>query len=289
MIRLINIILITLIFFSCKQTVEQDKNIEIRDTLINAEVHSQNTFINKEGNALEINGIWVCYKYISADGNKKKYDSEYAQEIVKYSQFTIENNQLKLNKCIKNLYTYKYPTKLEKYEDESIFITYFKPKKDSAEFIGAINSGDDINCDIFDNYTFYISDNDNIIHYDRGYYFYYKKRNDINHSNNNYQIQGIPANNRNEWSVTGTFIHSDSLEDGYHKFRKEFPYGSKNTTETFPKNEEFFDNRNGIVYSRNNNEYKIVKDDPMGKIIIKISKNKNSSATLSYEMQYPEY
>lgn len=291
MIRLINIFILAIVFLSCKKQEEKNDMTIQQDTLSKVNVKSQNLVlndINQEDNSLNINGTWTCYKFLSDDRNEKKYDTDYAQEIARYSKFIIENNKLKINNCTKNIYTYKYSTKLKKFEDESVFITYFKPKKDSVEFIDAINSGNDTSCDILDNYTFYIPDNENIIHYDRGYYFYYKKIKDVK-SSNNYTTQGIPANNRNEWAVTGTFVHSKSLEDGYRNFRKEFPYGSKNTTETFPKNEEFIDSKNGIIYNRSNNEYKIMKDDPMGKIIIKISQNKNSPVTFSYEMHYPDY
>ena len=106
-------------------------------------------------------------------------------------------------------------------KDESAFITYFKPKKDSVEFIGTINTGSNVDCDIFDNYTFYILDNENIIQYDRGYFFYYKKTKHSKNSVNGFTIDGIPGNNRNPWSVRGTFNSLKSLEEGYHNFRKE--------------------------------------------------------------------
>lgn len=289
MIPHIKTILITLLLLSCKQTIEQNKNTIDSDILKTTKSSSQNILITEQEEIpLDINGIWVCHKYIS-DGRGSEYGADYAKEVAKYSRLIIENSQLKMDYCTKNLYTYKYPTKLKKFDDESIFINHYKPKRDSVQFIGAINSGSDANCDIFDNYTFYVLDQDNIIHYDRGYFFYYEKVKDIRFSDNNYIIQGKPANNRSEWSVTGTFMYSKSLEDGYQIFRKEFPYGSKNTVEIFPISEEFLDSKNGIIYYRYKDEYKIIKDDPMGKIIIKILQNRNTLITFSYEMHYPEY
>ena len=291
MIRLINILILVVVFFSCKKNTEKNNTILEKETLSKIDTKSNNIHysIEQNENSLDINGLWVCYKYLSDERSEKKYTEDYAQEISKYSKFEIKNNKLIIDNCTKDAYLYKYATKLKKYEDESTFITYFNPKKDSVEFIGSINTGSNIDCDIFDNYTFYISDNENIIQYDRGYFFYYKKAKHSKNSVNGFTIVGIPGNNRNPWSVSGTFNSLKSLEEGYHNFRKEFPYGSKNTVEMFPKNEEFFDNKNGIMYYRSNDEYKIVKDDPMGKIVIKITKNKNSAVTYNYEMQYPEY
>lgn len=291
MIRLINILIIVVVSLSCKKNTENNNLTLDKDTLSKMDTISKNLdySINQNENSLDINGLWICYKYLSDERREKKYTEDYAQEISKYSKFEIKNNKLTIGNCIKETYKYKYATKLNKYEDESTFITYFKPKKDSIEFIGTINTGNSINCDIFDNYTFYIADNENIIQYDRGYFFYYKK---TNHSKNiipGFTIDGIPGNNRNTWSVSRVFNNLKSLDEGYHNFRKEFPYGSKNTNETFPKNEEFFDSENGTMYYRRSNEYKIIKDDPMGKIVIKIIQNQNNTITYNYAMQYLEY
>ncbi|MFV0530851.1 MAG: hypothetical protein ACK5MD_05375 [Flavobacteriales bacterium] len=291
MIRLINILILIVVFFSCKKNTEKNNPILKKDTLSKIDTISNNLdYSTKQNeNSLNINGHWVCYKYLSDERIEKKYTKDYAQEISKYSKFEIKNNKLIIGNCIKDTYKYKYATKLKKYEDESTFITYFKPKKDSVEFIGTINTGSNVDCDIFNNYTFYVSDNENTIQYDRGYFFYYKKSNHSKNSVNGFTIAGIPGNNRNAWSVSGTFNSLKSLEESYRNFRKEFPYGSKNTVEIFPKNEEFFDSKNGIIYYRSNGEYKIIKDNPMGKIVITITQNNNSAFTYNYEMQYPEY
>lgn len=290
MTQLIKLILINIILFACSNSSEKkNKNFaNLNEIAIDSGVketkHTDTTAIPTKTN---LNGNWICYKYIADTRYEQKYGDEYAQEISNFSNFKIKNDVIIMGNCKKNIYTYKYSTKLKKYEDESPFITFFKPKKDSVEFVGSINSGTNSDCLIADNFTLYKIDSDQLVQNDRGYFFYYKKSEKPKLGDDS-EIIGIPGNNRNPWSVTINFNKKKSVSETYNYFKDSFPYGAKNLSKNIPTTKEFLDRDNGIFYTKKNGQLKIVKDDPMGKINI-IFDESNEKNTITYKLEYPEY
>jgi|GEM_PF-5422645 len=291
MTQLIKFFFTGIVFLSCKDFSDKKVSVAQNEPLIQIENDKDSKpkkTVTTEFQVPDINGVWSCYDFAPDVKGGDKGDLSFAEEMSKYAQLKIENNQLTFNNCKKELYYYKYPVKLKKYEDESVFITFFKPKKDSVYFVGSINSGENNTlCDIFDSYTFYLADDNTIVQYYRGYFFYYKKSPAAG-KNNDFEISGIPGNNKNEWTVKGRTKQSSTLGADYENFKKYFPYGSKNLSKKIPPQKEFTDKINGILYRKTTTGLEIIKDDPLGKILISFTKS-DTESNFTYEFRYPEY
>ena len=237
----------------------------------------------------EMNGFWQCYKYIkdSRDTNEE-YCEEYAKEFSKYTFFELKHDTLK-GVGIYNtpVYSYSYPVKFHKYDNESVFITYFQPKDvDSLIFVSPYNSYEYywensnnapayIDAPLNRIYCYY--KNDFIIH-DRGYFFFFKQG-----YVNNSGIYGVSGDNRNRFTVNKNYSEMN-VSEAYKTFKQEFPYGGKNLIEKFSK-EIFFDSINSIMYEWENATWRIAKQDPLGSIVISFEQKK-SDIILKYTIEY---
>lgn len=279
--------LLIFIIFSCNSN---DKKLEgsegIKDT-INKSSKSSDSENSKNYRNSQL-AIWDCYKYEIDNRYPSDYGEDYAKEFSAFSSFTLTNDSIFIGECKESINKYKYPTKLKRYDEESTFITYYKPKIDSIQLIAAKPTGKNESCIPLDNTIIYKVDSNELIIHDRGYFFHYHKRTSLYKQDINVNdIIGLPGNNRTAWSVKST-LNTNNLEDAYKYFTKNFPYGAKGLQEKSPNNKNYVDDKNNITYNYSENSLVINKSDPMGEIIISLELI-NNKIKLIYKMEFPNY
>lgn len=251
---------------------------------------------SKEDNLQEIekkkvidSSVWDCYSYEIDNRYNQEYDKEYAEEFSKFAYFTLKNDSIFIGDCKEAVYTYEFPVKLKKHDEESVFTTYFKPKTKNIQIISSKQARNNESCAPIDNLFIYKKNDNELIIHDRGYFFHFHKRNllvkyDIKVDD----IVGIPGNNRNAWRVETSLKNIPDFEQAYSYFIKSFPYGARGMSISIPNNKEFVDNKNNIIYNKYADSLIISKSDPMGEIIVSFRKQKKGILFL-YKLKYPDY
>lgn len=280
MIHHIRIFLI-LALVSCKQNYKVQNNDDEffnKDQTIATVKETEPNSNLKES----IKGYWSCSTYMKDPRVNSEYDDNYAKEFSNYSALYIDSSKINIGSCSLDYYLYKYPTKIKKFEQESVFISQFKPQIDSVSFLGTINSLNKENCTVLEDFTFYFKNDSTIILHDRGYFFTYNKQ-ATKPTIQNCTSVGTPGNNRDYWKLDCTIPNVSSLQEGYDYFKRNFPYGAENLLTEIPKNDLVLD---GASYVLTNQSLTINKANVMGTLFIKFTLSDNNSVDLIYEMQY---
>jgi hypothetical protein len=284
--RLTIFLVITFCMIFCKKSENSIvKNNQDLITQNDSVIEKKDTVSDKKEELIknsiqDFQGTWYCYKFTKDERFNEGFDDKYANEFSNFSNFIIKKDSLLLkNRCKSLIYIYKYPIKLKKFEDESTFITFFKPQKDSLSFITSMNTSS-IQCEAPFK-TLCILDNDLLIH-DRGYFFHFYKQNK-NPRNNSFNVIGIPGDNRNEWIVTKTYT-TKNINEVYKDFKNNFTFSSSKLRDVLPNN-NFHDEQNDVDYKKDKDSFIIIKNDPMGVITISF-KTKDGKILLEYKMEY---
>ncbi|EJL76057.1 hypothetical protein [Chryseobacterium populi] len=273
--------LLIFIILSCSN----DKKSEVSD--INETSKSFDSINSKKYKNFQPT-IWDCYKYEIDNRYPSDYGEDYAKEFSAFSSFVLTNDSIFIGDCKEPINQYKYPTKLKRFDEESTFITFYKPKTDSIQLISAKPIGKSESCIPLDNTIIYRVDSNELIIHDRGYFFHYHKRASLQKQDIKVnEIIGLPGNNRTAWIVR-SIINTNNLEDAYKYFIKNFPYGAKGLQEKFPKDKNYIDDKNNVTYNYSENSLIINKSDPMGEIIISLELVDNK-VKLAYKMEFPSY
>lgn len=280
--------LMIFLLFSCNSNDKKIKATTIsNDTLKIDAISSTKNQRNDQNNISQT--VWDSYAYEVDNRYKSEYGEDYAKEFTKFSSLTLKNDSIFMGDCKEKIYQYNYPTKAKKYENESIFITFYKPKTDSIKFISTQSFLKDQSCIPLDNVIIYYENPDELVIHDRGYFFKYHKRiSEQKEKINIRDIKGLPGNNRSGWFINTTINDINTIQNGLKYFSNVFPYGAKGLIQSIPNDMNYKDSSNNITYKYSNNILTINKADPMGEITI-ILEVKNNKMKLNYKMELPDY
>ncbi len=231
-------------------------------------------------NKLNLNGTWYCHDFSRDNRINTRYSVSFAEENGLYSNFRIKNDSIFFGNCFEKIYKYSYSLKKKKHDEESVFVTHFKPQKKTVNFFTIENKN---SCIPIESPIFYIKNNNEVVVLDRGYFFSYKneKKNSLP-----YSVIGIPGNNREYWEVKGVYMNL-SINAAYNSFLNEFKYGSENLLKNIPT-KNYIDKQHSIEYKLENDRLIIEKSDPMGIIFIEFNES-NDNTSFIYRLDYPEY
>lgn len=232
--------------------------------------------------------IWKTIGYKRNESFSSHYDDAYAQEVTKFLTFTISHDTLLMENCKVEIYTYKQKTDLDRYDNESIFLTAYPAQKEHVEFITTMGDIDKSVCFPFDDLLFYSRSKSKLIFYDRGYFFELEPSTGAHFPKYIKKLEGIPGNNRADWMVE---FEVDQISDYFQAlafFKKEFPYGGKDLDLNWRKISADKKQKNLIEYTQIKNRLLISKADPMGTITIEFEL-KNQTLFGKYQFQLPEY
>jgi hypothetical protein len=283
----LSILIFVLFIMSCKNSDTKNDIVLVKNEdsvsanlIAKKKISDPNSTAIKKEKLKNFQGVWYSYKFIKDKRYNESFDDNYAAEVSRYASFSIKSDSLIVpNWCKTTIYEYKYATKIKNYNEESIFITYFKPKNDSLTFLSPYNAND-LGCEKPYNVICFLKDE--LIIHDRGYFFFYKReKNKL--TNNEFIINGIPGDNRNSWAVEKTYKNLD-LNYAYEDFKKYFPFGGLNLKNEIPTS-NYLDKTNNVDYEIRDKEVTIIKANPMGTVIINLS-IKNGKLYLVYKMEY---
>lgn len=223
-------------------------------------------------------GEWICYKY-ETENAENKFAESYAKEFTKYAYFNILSDTLSAVGIYSTpVYSYKYPVKFNKYNEESVFITALKPAADSVFFVAPYN-----------HYEYYWESSDDLPYYkdapmnniqmfwkddfivnDRGYFFFFKRGERRDNT-----IKGVPGDNRNYFKVEKVY-EDVQLKEILPLIEQNFPHGS----------EQVMDDGNKKTFWANdwseNNTLKLEKTQSNGKFVMQITIDGNTVRLIYY-------
>lgn len=254
--------LLSIILLSCGGDHSRSKT---NNTFINEE--ERNIFVDKDSFLNDKQGEWICSGYEIEDV-KNRFAESYAKEFTKYAYFTIFTDTLSAVGMYNTpVYSYKYPVSIDKYDEESVFITTLKIVSDSLFFIAPLNPYE-YYWENSDNLPYYkdapmnrihLFLNDNFIINDRGYFFFFKRG-----KRENGAIKGVTGDNRNYFRVEKSYgnVHPKEI---LPLIEKDFPHGF----------EQVMDDVNKEIFLKNdwdkNSTLMFEKSQSNGKFIMKFA------------------
>lgn len=97
-------------------------------------------------------------------------DEAFAKEVSKFLSFRLFNDTLQIGSCPVEVYLYEQKSNSSRYDGESAFLGFYRPKTEQVPFITIIGNSRET-CFPFDNLLFYHPSEEELVFFDRGYFF----------------------------------------------------------------------------------------------------------------------